>query len=475
VAWKLQLMPCKFLSANGGSESGLLQCLEYARSKGAKIINCSFVAPPSSISPTLSNAFWTVRNAGIIVVAAAGNRGVNLDTDPEYPASFGMDNIIVVTATTRTDSFGGYSYGPNTVHLGAPGVDIYSTYFGFDSHYTTLSGTSMAAPCVAGALALVRARFPSLNYRQAIERVLATVDPLPSLVGRCRTGGRLNLARALGTGELEMRSGEFAWVPTNGLSSLNLTADGISPPLALPFTFHFYGEPYASVYVGANGILGFNPTELGLSLNADLPQTGSPNAIICPYWDNLDPSANGQIWTGLLGQAPHRRFVATWVDVPHENDMGGNTRYSFQAVLHETGEIAFQYLQVQAGKNSLVSGKSATVGVEDQTGLMGVRYGYNGSPATLTNEQAILLVPREVDVTPPVMNIALSRTPLAYTLSLSGQPGQRLVLSRSLDMLSWEAFATNRLPASGYWVLPDSPLGADSQEEQQFYRAELAP
>jgi subtilisin family serine protease len=106
VAWKLQLMPCKFLSANGGSESGLLQCLEYARSKGAKIINCSFVAPPASISPTLSNAFWTVRNAGIIVVAAAGNRGVNLDTDPEYPASFGMDNIIVVTATTRTDSFG---------------------------------------------------------------------------------------------------------------------------------------------------------------------------------------------------------------------------------------------------------------------------------------------------------------------------------------------------------------------------------
>jgi hypothetical protein len=101
-----------------------------------------------------------------------------------------------------------------------------------------------------------------------------------------------------------MRSGEFAWVPTNGLSSLNLTADGISPPLALPFTFHFYGEPYASVYVGANGILGFNPTELGLSLNTDLPQSGSPNAIICPYWDNLDPSAGGQIWTGLLGQAP---------------------------------------------------------------------------------------------------------------------------------------------------------------------------
>jgi len=298
--------------------------LALARDKGARIINCSFVAPASAISSSLSNAFWSVRNAGIIVVAAAGNfgssgggGGVNIDLDPQFPASFPMDNIVVVTGTTRRDEFSGYNFGTNTVHLGAPGTEIYSTYFGFDSNYGTLSGTSMAAPCVSGALALMRARFPGLNYRQLISRLLQTVEPLPSLAGRCSTGGRLNLARALGMGSFTWQFAGFDWVPTNGMTPLVLSADGVSLAQALPFGFSYFGETQNQVYVGANGLLGFTNVALGISANSDLPSAALPNAVLCPLWDDLNPELGGSIWFGQLGAAPNRRVIITWADVPH--------------------------------------------------------------------------------------------------------------------------------------------------------------
>src|SRR6185369_2337415 len=80
---------------------------------------------------------------------------------------------------------------------------------------------SMAAPHVAGALALMKARFPAMNSSQLISRLLSTVDVLPALVGKCKTGGRLNLARALGSD------------PTANFVSSKLSG---APPLAVSFT-----------------------------------------------------------------------------------------------------------------------------------------------------------------------------------------------------------------------------------------------
>jgi subtilisin family serine protease len=196
VCWGIRLIICKFLDTDGGLESDLIQCLDYAQTHGAKVINCSFVAPTYDI--VLSNAFWSLHIAGIVVVAAAGNSGTDNDVAPQYPASLKMDNLIAVTATTRTDGFAGYNYGASSVHLAAPGYQIYSTFNGHDADYGYLSGTSMSAPHVSGALALLSARFPSDDYRGLINRLLASVDPLPGLAGRCATAGRLNLSKALG-------------------------------------------------------------------------------------------------------------------------------------------------------------------------------------------------------------------------------------------------------------------------------------
>lgn len=118
---------------------------------------------------------------------------------------YGIDNIVSVAYTTRTDALGTLSnYGSNHVALAAPGDQVCSTFAATDSYYyppsglgINIAGTSFAAPCVSGALALLLAQHPDENHRQIIQRLLKAVDPLPSLAGRCVTGGRLNLMKAL--------------------------------------------------------------------------------------------------------------------------------------------------------------------------------------------------------------------------------------------------------------------------------------
>jgi subtilisin family serine protease len=196
VAWRVQIMACKCFNSQGkGTVSDCVTCIDYARTNGARIINASW---GFTNSLALSNAVYSLRDAGIIVVAACGNDATNTDVNPTYPASYPLDNVVSVAATASDDSLANFSnYGATTVHLAAPGVNIYSTFVATDSFYYTDSGTSFAAPYVSGALALMLAEYPSEGYQSIINRVLSATDPLPSLAGKCMTGGRLNLRKAL--------------------------------------------------------------------------------------------------------------------------------------------------------------------------------------------------------------------------------------------------------------------------------------
>src|SRR5436190_23180268 len=191
-------MACKFLnSAPDGSISDAIECINYARSKGAKVINASWGWYGEN-SASLRDAIQSLRSAGVIFVAATGNNGNNNDTRPLYPASFNLDNIVAVAATTRFDEKADWSnYGATTVDLGHPGLDILSCWNTTDMTYHYMSGTSQATPHVVGACALLRAQNPSATYRQIIDRVMSSTDPLPSLSGKCVSGGRLNLQKAL--------------------------------------------------------------------------------------------------------------------------------------------------------------------------------------------------------------------------------------------------------------------------------------
>jgi subtilisin family serine protease len=471
ICWDVQIMACRFISDTGeGSLSDAIECIDYATSMGAHVINASWGSP--SYSSFLENSIRRARDAGILFIAASGNDGLDADANPFYPASFTLDNILSVTATTSTDLLASYAnYGASSVDLAAPGSSIYSTYFTSDSGYSYASGTSLAAPFVAGTAALMLTRYPTESYGQIRTRILATTDPLPSLTGKCTTGGRLNLATALGpslvadftasppsgnvpltvqftdqsygditsynwsfgdgspysteqnpthtyalpgnytaTLTVENSSGStssksrsipvvanysmstttYNWIDHTGMTDLSLNNNSISPALTLPFNFTFYGQSYSQLYVSANGLLGFLPDNLATSANTDLPNPGSPNAILAPYWDSLSPDAGGSILYGTIGSAPNRQVVVTWNNIRYASKQPVNL--TFQTVLNEANHsITFQYADVATGK-SQGEGLRATIGIENETGLVAQKYGYNGSQL-VANNQAILFSP----------------------------------------------------------------------------------
>jgi len=221
VAWQVQIMACKCFNNLGiGSVSSVVAGMDYAQTNGAHIINASWGFPASL---ALSNAVYSLRDSNIIVVAASGNTATDIDVNPTYPASYHFDNIVTVADTTRTDTLATASnFGATSVHLAAPGEQIYTTWSPNDYFYTTQSGTSFAAPYVSGALALLLSKFPAEPYPQIIARLLNATDPLPALAGKCVTGGRLNLHNALSP-------------------PIRLTA--IPAAMGAPFHLHLSGEP----------------------------------------------------------------------------------------------------------------------------------------------------------------------------------------------------------------------------------------
>ena len=423
-------------------------------------------------SATLSNAYWNVRLAGIVVCAAAGNNASDNDVTPLYPASYKMDNILAVTSTDRNDQRYPFdNYGLTSVHLGAPAVGIYSTWPTSDDAYDFNTGTSMAAPMVAGAAALLRARFPTETAQQIVARILGSVDPLPSLAGKCVTGGRLNLRKALDVATMplfDFTNAPFAWVPTNGMTPMTFaTSDSVNGPFALPFSLPFYGKSYNQIWVSANGSLGVTNTGLEAGINANIPQTNAPNAIY-PYWDNLNPTQAGSVWCGSAGAAPNRKWIVSWVDVPHMNNP--TTLFTFQAILHESGHVGFQYLQVETGSGTLVKARSATVGIEDPSGLFASRYTLNGVPSLLTNTQALVFTPQVVNHPAPGLQAQPGPMPGQIELRISGEPAQPGAILCSAGLVGWSMIYSNRLPASGLATFTEA-----NSAPQRFYRAVSGP
>lgn len=191
------IMPLKFLRADGtGFTSDAVRALNYAVVNGARIVNLSWGG--GSYNPALAAAIQQAQTAGVIVVAAAGNNGRNSDSTPFYPASYSahVNNMVVVGASTSTDSAASYSnYGRSAVTLFAPGSSIVSLKP--NQQYVTLSGTSMAAPFVSGALSLLWDRHPSWSYSQVITRLRSSVDLISSMSSLCQTGGRISVAKLL--------------------------------------------------------------------------------------------------------------------------------------------------------------------------------------------------------------------------------------------------------------------------------------
>lgn len=185
VAWDVKLMSVKFLSASGsGSLENALKSIDYATKMGAKILSNSWGG--GGFSQTLLDAINRSNEAGTLFVAAAGNSRNNNDQRPSYPASYNVPNIVSVAAIDNKGALASFSnYGKNSVHVGAPGVNVVSSTGG---GYESYSGTSMATPHVSGVAALLWSQEPELTAVQVKERLMATSVRINGLKGKSKAG-----------------------------------------------------------------------------------------------------------------------------------------------------------------------------------------------------------------------------------------------------------------------------------------------
>lgn len=220
VTWKTRLMPLKVLDDKGeGSTAKVIKALDYAVANGANVINLSFVG--FGYSKSLDDAVKRAYDAGVIVVAAAGNEqgkgdGYYLDETPMYPVCLdgpnGQNRVVGVAATDTIDQKAPFSsFGNKCIDIAAPGVSVYSTvvysptnYIGavpFNKYYDGYwSGTSVAVPMVSASLTLIAQANPALNRDEIIKVLLDNADNIsrvnpnyPEKLGR----GRLNLQAAV--------------------------------------------------------------------------------------------------------------------------------------------------------------------------------------------------------------------------------------------------------------------------------------
>ncbi|MBZ5640299.1 MAG: S8 family serine peptidase [Acidobacteriia bacterium] len=209
--WKVQLLAIKFLGSGGSGFTsdavlGFNKVLELKQAGvNVRVTNNSWGG--SGNSQALADAMSACEAAGVLNVCAAGNGGSNIDASPTYPAAYPNRGLLSVGATDRADVAAPYSNrGLGAVDLMAPGVSIDSTVpsgacpLCDPSGYRYLSGTSMAAPHVAGVAAALLHLHPELSAYAARDVLLHfdSYDPVADPVARTTsTGGRLNFHKAL--------------------------------------------------------------------------------------------------------------------------------------------------------------------------------------------------------------------------------------------------------------------------------------
>ena len=222
VAWGVKIMPVKVLSTAGGQDydivSGVLHAVRYRPSPDdgsrVRVINLSLGSDVGSVSSVYAEAFAEARAAGVTVVVATGNSNVS-----QVAAPANTPDCLAVGATANYaawEKLAHFSNHGDRLDLTAPGADILSTtpeggVYGVEPGYARMSGTSMAAPFVAGVAALVYARYDKQNASltaafadKVRTRLLAAVDDLGTPGWDPYFGaGRTDAGRAVGPATLD--------------------------------------------------------------------------------------------------------------------------------------------------------------------------------------------------------------------------------------------------------------------------------
>ncbi|RMG26387.1 MAG: hypothetical protein D6732_21320, partial [Methanobacteriota archaeon] len=157
----------------------------------------------------------------------------------------------------------------------------------------------------------------------------------------------------------------FNWIDITSVGTPVTLSDDDGIQVPLPFTFNFYGIDYTDIAIGSNGYLTFGSNWTDFS-NDPIPDPNEPNDIICPFWDDLNPTLGGTIH--YYHDAANNQFIVQYTDIQH---FGGSAPYTFEVILNANGQILFQYLSMQGDL------LSATVGIENFDASDGLEVVYN--------------------------------------------------------------------------------------------------
>ena len=257
VSWGSRLVAAKFMANGSGTTANAVKAIDFliqlkqrfGAAANIRVLSNSWGG--GGYSQTLFDAINAANAANMLFVASAGNSGQNTDTIPHYPSGYAAPNVVSVAATDGVDAKASFSnYGATSVDLGAPGVAIVSTTR--NNTYSSSSGTSMAAPHVSGAAALVLSKC-ALSTAALKANLLGHVTPRASLSGITVTGGRLNVDAAIRSCAVSPPppgvSKPYTWIDTpinNQTVSGQFTLAGWAVDLAAPTgtgvdAIHVYG------------------------------------------------------------------------------------------------------------------------------------------------------------------------------------------------------------------------------------------
>lgn len=167
----------------------------------------------------------------------------------------------------------------------------------------------------------------------------------------------------------------FEWMDISDVGTpVVLGDDDYAGSIPIGFQFPFYEYNVSYLYICSNGMLTFTAGSTVFG-NADIPNQANPDNMICVWWDDLNPSAGGDIYYYQDGE--NDRFVASFEGVPNRTAGGGGTgSLSFQAILYSSGKITLQYGTMDPGADS--DGlEGATIGIEDIDGTDGLEVVFN--------------------------------------------------------------------------------------------------
>lgn len=296
LAWLGILSDKRFMSSEAAIEA-----LNYANNHNITIVNNSYGG--SVYSSIFEKA---ISDYNGLFVAAAGNDSSNNNINHIYPSDYNCPNIISVANTNNSNDLSLKSnYGTNTVHVAAPGSNIYSTIPG--GEYEILSGTSMSAPCVAGIAALIKAKNPSYNAQQIKAAICGTVQRLGKTYNIIYDGGIVNAYSAVNT-------------PSSSLKSIT-------------FNYNYSGSPSSFVDYVVSGKKVYKPVDYPVRTGYIFKGWYTTSSGNTQFNFNNSITSNTTIyaqWTPVLADSygekfPDHRFRDKVISILNEKDGGLRT------------------------------------------------------------------------------------------------------------------------------------------------------